>query len=72
MAEEKHHDHPDGIFCESREKHDKHICQLITRVTAGEIVDMVDLPGYICENCARAANRADYLCRPRSLEEKKK
>lgn len=64
--------HPDGLrnySCESLENHEKHICQLITKVTAGEIVDLVDLPGFICENCARAANKAEYLCRPRSLED---
>ena len=56
-------------FCASMENHAQHICQLITRVTAGKIVDLVDLPGFICENCARAANSAEYLCRPRSLED---
>jgi hypothetical protein len=60
--------HGDHV-CESMENHHNHICQLITKVTAGEIIDMVDLPGFICENCARAANSAEYLCRPRSLAE---
>lgn len=69
MTEEKHRDDQGNHFCASMENHEKHICQLITRVTAGEIINLVDLPGYICENCARAANSAEYLCRPRSLEE---
>ena len=56
-------------ICTSFENHEQHICQLITRVAAGEIIDFVDLPGFICENCARAANSAEYLCRPKSLEE---
>lgn len=69
MQGEKQRDDLGSQFCASRENHEKHICQLITKVTAGEIVDMVDLPGFICENCARAANSAEYLCRPRSLED---
>lgn len=69
MTAEKHPGHSENHFCESIENHDQHICQLITRVTAGEIIDMVDLPGFICENCARAANSAEFLCRPRSLNE---
>jgi hypothetical protein len=70
MPEEKQFDDLGNHFCASKENHEKHICQLITRVTAGEIVNMVDLPGFICENCARAANSAEYLCRPKSLEDK--
>lgn len=69
MTVTTHPGNEENHFCESIENHDRHICQLITRITAGEIVDMVDLPGFICENCARAANSAEYLCRPRSLDE---
>lgn len=69
MAAETHLGNSENHFCTSMESHEHHICQLITRVTAGEIIDLVDLPGHICENCARAANKAEYLCRPRSLEE---
>jgi hypothetical protein len=68
MTAEKQLGNHANLICESIENHDKHICQLITRVSAGEIIDMVELPGFICENCARAANSAEYLCRPRSLE----
>lgn len=69
MATETHLGSGAHHVCTSMENHEHHICQLITRVSAGEIIDLVDLPGYICENCARAANSAAYLCRPRSLEE---
>lgn len=68
MASEQSLGSSGGHFCASMENHEQHICQLITKVSAGEIIDLVDLPGFICENCARAANSDQYLCRPRSLE----
>ena len=57
--------------CENIENHDNHICQLATKITAGEIIDLIDLPGFICENCARAANSDNNLCRPKNLNEAK-
>lgn len=58
-------------YCESLESHEHHMCQLLTRVAAGEIIDLVDLPGYVCENCTRAANSPESLCRPRNLDDQK-
>lgn len=57
--------------CDFIENHDNHICQLVTKVTAGEIIDLVDLPSFICENCARVANNGKNLCRPINLDDVK-
>ena len=57
------------VACEHMDNHDNHICQLVFRAAMGDIIDLVDLPGFICNNCARVANSAQYLCRPRNLDE---
>ena len=57
------------ICCESIESHGKHICQLVTKASAGKIIDLVELPNFICENCARVANSFENLCRPKSLDD---
>ena len=54
--------------CESMENHEKHICQLATKVALGEIRELVDSPNFICENCARVAKSDKNLCKPKSLE----
>ena len=33
-----------------------------------KIKRMVDKPKYICRKCARAANDADYVCKPVTIE----
>ena len=58
-------------ICDFIEEHNNHICQLVTKVSVGEIIDLVDLPGYICENCARGANSDKNLCRPKDLNKAK-
>ena len=58
-------------ICDFIEEHDNHICQLVTKASVGEIIDLVDLPSYICENCARVANSDNNLCRPKSLNDAK-
>ena len=57
------------ICCESIASHDKHICQLVTKASAGEIIDLVELPNFICENCARVANSSENICRPKNLND---
>lgn len=58
-----------GMICTHPEVHDEHNCQLAARALADEIIDLVDLPGFRCENCARAANSSASLCNPKSLDE---
>ena len=62
----------DKHACDFIEKHENHICQLISKSSVGKIIDLVDLPGFICENCARVANSKENLCRPKNLNEAKK
>lgn len=57
--------------CDQIEKHDNHLCQLVARSSVGEIIDLIDLPGFVCENCGRAANSDENLCRPKNLNEAK-
>lgn len=57
------------MICTHPEGHDDHICQLVARASADEIIDLVDLPGFMCTNCARAANSSASLCNPLSLDE---
>ena len=55
-------------FCDFVEEHENHICQMVSKASVGEIIELVDLPGFICENCARVANRSEHLCRPKALD----
>ena len=55
-------------YCEFIEQHDNHICKLVEKASVGEIIDLVDLPDYICDNCARVARSDENLCRPRSFD----
>jgi len=59
----------DQMVCESPEEHDNHICQLVTKVSMGEIVNLLDLPSFTCSNCARVANSEKNLCRPINLDD---
>lgn len=55
--------------CKNIENHNNHICQLVSKATAGEIINLVDLPNFICENCARVANSDENLCHPKNLDD---
>ena len=68
MSTEKHLGSFEKHVCDSIGDHDKHICQLAKKVSIGEIQELVELPNYICENCARVAKSNTSLCKPKSLE----
>ena len=68
MSEDKHLGNFDKQVCDAMENHEKHICQLATKVATGELAELVHSPNFICENCARVATSSENLCKPQSLE----
>ncbi len=48
--------------------HDQHMCVFVRHNSLGKIIERVKGAKFICENCGRVANKAEYLCKPAAVD----
>lgn len=47
--------------------HDQHMCVFTRHNDLGKILERVKDAKFICQNCGRVANKAEYLCKPTAV-----
>ena len=55
--------------CKCREKHEGHLCVLISKNMTEAVECLTDKPTVVCFSCGREANSADNVCMPMPLAE---